>query len=47
MELEELLVSPQVAQAKGGTDSGAGDNLATERNVGKGWMDVVHEVVEC
>ena len=63
MELEELLVSPQVAQAKGGTDSGglvvilddgedlanvagADDNLATERNVGKGWLDVAHEVAE-
>ena len=27
--------------------AGAGDNLATERNVGKGWVDVAHEVAEC
>jgi hypothetical protein len=64
VEWEELLVSPEVAQAKGGADSGgvvvilddgedlanvagADDNLATERNVGKGWVDVAHEVAEC
>ena len=63
VELEELLVSPEVAQAKGGTDggglvvilddgedladvAGADDDLATERDVGKGWMDVAHEVAE-